>query len=178
MKWKEIICLGEKVYLKMPEDWNRPTNDIVEKIFPYRQKPQEIYASQDTDHIITLNILDKELQEKQIYPAIFEIKRLIGHMYPESIKEAPTLIRTEAGKAGYFSYITGGIKSDYYHYMFVLPIRGKLMVGSSHFPKNHFKKERLLLFDILKSIKPNDNVEDIFDRYGESGVHRQNNIGP
>lgn len=172
MKWKETICLGEKVCLKMPEDWNRPSNDMLKNIFPYRQKPQEIYASQDTDHIITLNILDKKLQEGQIYPAILEIKKLICHMYPESIKQTPTLIKTEAGKAGYFSYITGGIKSDNYHYMFVLPIGGKLMMGSSHFSENYFKTESQILFDILKSIKANDNVEDILDRYGENGVHR------
>lgn len=172
MNWKKIVCLGETVSLKMPEDWNRPSDEVLEKIFPYRKKPQEIYVSQDKDHIITLNILDKELQDKQIYPAISAIKRLVGHMYPESTKEAPTLIGTEAGKVGYFFYITGGIKGDNCHCMFVLPIKGKFMMGSSHFPESQFVKDRVLLLDILKSIKANDGVEDIFGRYGENGVCR------
>lgn len=172
MEWKEIVCLDEKVSLKLPGGWNRPPSEILEKLFPYRQKPQEIYASPNTDHIITLNIMEKKLQEKQIYPAILEMQRLIGHMYPESIQDPPTVIRTEAGKAGYFSYITGGIECDNYHYMFVLPIRGKMMMGSSHFSKGQFEKERPILLDVLKSIKVNNNVEGKSGRHGENRVRR------
>lgn len=172
MKWKDVVCLEEKVYLKMPEDWDIPSYDILEKIFPYRLKPQEVYVDQEAAYIFTLNILEKELQEKQIYPAISEIKRLIGHMYPESIREMPTLIGTKIGKAGYFSYITGGIKNNNGHCMFVLSIMKKMMVGSFHFPEKNFNKDRLLLINILKSIKVNDGAEDIFNRYGESRVRR------
>lgn len=160
MNWKEILCLDERANLMLPDDWNRPTSEIVEKIFPYKQKPQEIFVSLDLQHILTLNILEKVLQEEQVYPALLEIQRLIVHMYPESIRETSTLIKTEAGIAGYFSFITGGIKYDNCRYMFVLPIRGKMMMGSYHFPDNLSKENRLIFFEVLKYIKPSEDTEE------------------
>lgn len=173
MKWKEIPCLDEQVYVKLPEDWIRPSGETVAIKFPYRQKPQEIFADPDTYHIITLNILGKALQERQTYPAILEIQRLISHMYPESIRENSRLLRTESGMAGYFSFITGGLECDSCHYMFVLPIRGKMMLGSSHFPKDRTEEERQIFFEVLKSIKTGEEVEEgKSDRHGENGIRR------
>lgn len=173
MNWKEIPCLGEQAYIKLPEDWDRLSSETAAIKFPYSQKPQEIFANPDTYHIITLNILGKALQERQTYPAILEIQRLISHMYPESIREFSRLFRTESGKAGCFSFITGGLECDSCHYMFVLPIRGKMMLGSSHFPEHQIEEERQIFFEALKSIKAGGDIEEgKSDRHGENGVRR------
>lgn len=171
MNWKEIPCLREQAYVKLPEDWIRPSSETVAIKFPYRQKPQEIFANPDTYHIITLNILEKALQERQIYPAILEIQKLISHMYPESVRESTRLFRTESGIAGYFSFITGGLECDSCHYMFVLPIRGKMMLGSSHFPEYQVKEEKLIFFEVLKSIKVRGDIGE-----GESDRNEENRV--
>lgn len=173
MKWKEITCLEEQVGLKLPEDWSRLSNEMVAKKFPYRRKPQEIYVSPDTCHIITLNIFGKTLHENQIYPAIKEIKRLISQMYPESIQESPRLFETKTGMAGYFSFVTGGIEYSNLHYMFVIPIGGRMMMGSSHFPETLIKEEQMIFLEVLKSIQEVvDTEEEKADKYGENRVRR------
>lgn len=173
MNWKEILCLDEQIYMKLPEDWDRPSGETIATKFPYGKKPQEIFANPDTYHIITLNILEKSLQENQIYLAILEIQRLISHMYPESIRESAKLYSTESGIAGYFSFITGGLECDSCHYMFVLPIKGKMMLGSSHFPEQQTKEERLIFFEVLKSIKASGDIEEgRSDGNGKKGVYR------
>lgn len=153
MNWKETLCLDEKIYLILPDDWIRPSEETVAKKFPYRQKPQEIFASLDTHCILTFNLLEKPLQEKQVYPAILEIQRVIGHIYPESVLESSTLFQAKTGKAGYFSFITGGMECNNCHYMFVLPIDGKMMLGSYHFPESQTREESPVFFEVLNSIR-------------------------
>lgn len=153
MNWKEILCLDEKIYLMLPDDWIRPSDEIIAKKFPYRQKPQEIFVSLDAHCILTLNLLEKTLQEKQVYPAILEIQRVIGHIYPESVMEPSTLFQAKAGKVGYFLFMTGGMEYNNFHYMFVLPIDGNMMMGSYHFPESQTREESLVFFDALNSIR-------------------------
>lgn len=173
MNWKEIPCLNGQVHLKLPEDWGKPSSSMVEKKFPYRQRPQEIFISPDAHHIIAFSILGKALQEQQVYPAILEIQRLISHMYPESIWKPSRWINTEHGMVGWFSFITGGISCDEYHYMFILPVEGKMMLGSYHSPGHQIKEEEMLFLEILKGIRLHDGVEeDKSKKHEESGLRR------
>ena len=82
-KWQEINCLDDEVILKLPEDWNRPEDEVIAKKFPYISKPQEIFADLQERKIITFNLLDKQLVDEQVYPAIKEMQRLINRLYPE-----------------------------------------------------------------------------------------------
>lgn len=160
MNWKEFLCLDKRVCIKLPENFERPSKEIVEKWFPYPQKPQEIFADPNAYSIFTLNILGKALEEKQVYSAILEIQRLISHMYPESVEESSQLFITESGKAGYFSFTTGGLDGDKNHYMFVLPVRKKMLLGSFHFLKDVAQREKLIFFEAMKSIKANENIAE------------------
>lgn len=173
MNWKEVLCLDEQVQLRLPEDWNRPSSSIVEKKFPYREKPQEIFACPNVRHMITFNILEKSLHEQQIYPAISEIQRSISHIYPESIYRSSRLIKMESGSVGYFSFITGGIGSDSCHYFFILSVKGKMMLGSYHSSEYQIKEEEQFFFEVLRSIKVCGNGEgDKSNRHEENGAHR------
>lgn len=160
MTGKSIVCLGKQISLEIPEDWNLLPDEMAAEKFPYRTKPQEIYASQDAGQIITFNILEKSLVEKQVYAAIWEMQRLINRMYPESIRDAAKTIRIKAGMAGYFSFLTGGIQYDSGHCMFILPVHEKMMMGSYHFPAEDYKKDMAVFWEMLKSLKVDREIEE------------------
>ena len=42
------------------------------------------------------------------------------------------LQHTSAGAAGIFAFITGGIREDAYHSIFILPVDEKMLLGSFH----------------------------------------------
>ena len=82
-KWQEISCLDKQVFIKIPKDWKRPENEVINRKFPYNSKPQEIFSDLYETKVITLNLLAKQLQESQVYPSIKEIERFINSIYPE-----------------------------------------------------------------------------------------------
>lgn len=159
-KWQEIHCLDEQVLLKLPEDWKRPEDKVIAKKFPYNSKPQEIFADLHERKIITFNLLNKQLRETQVYPAIREIQRLISHLYPESIRKTARQFKVNAGIAGRFLFVTGGMEYDTAHCMFILPVNERMMLGSYHFPLENMKEDEGVLLEILKSIWIKDYEED------------------
>ena len=121
--------------------------------FPITPRPQEVYSNPNGDSIITFNLLNKPLQEMQVYPAIREMQRVINHAYPESTRIRPKQIQTEAGSIGWFAFVTGGIKEDSIHCMFILSVEDNMMFGSYHFPAEEMATDRRILVEILKSIR-------------------------
>ena len=176
-KWQEINCLEDEVILKLPEDWNRPKDEVIAKKFPYISKPQEIFADLQGKKIITFNLLDKQLVDEQVYPAIKEMQRLINRLYPEGIRKEAGLFKVEAGigMSGRFMFITGGMEYDTAHCMFILPVNERMMFGSYHFPFEEIAEEEAVLLDILRSICVISSTEDEAENYERTGIHRQHN---
>lgn len=152
MEWQEIECLNGQVFIRVPVNWKQPSEKRMVKKFSYGARPQEIYGDFEEGAVLTLNLFDRVLSEEQVYPAIREIQRLIGHLYPESVKVTAREIRTDAGKAGWFAFVTGGIKADTIHYMFVMPADEKMLFGSYHSPQERECEDRRIFLEIMKRI--------------------------
>ena len=174
-KWQEINCLEDEVLLKLPKEWKRPEDEVIAKKFPYNSKPQEIFADCQERKIITFNLLDKQLVDEQVYPAIKEMQRLINRLYPESIRKEARLFKVDAGMSGRFTFITGGMEYDTAHCMFILPVNERMMFGSYHFPLEEIAEEEAVLIDILRSICVISSTEDEAENYERTGIHRQRN---
>lgn len=78
---------------------------------------------------------------------------MINHAYPESTRIEPKEIKTEAGRAGWFAFTTGGLKEDSVHCMFVFSVEGSMMFGSYHFPDREPEADRKIFMEMLKSIR-------------------------
>ena len=167
--WQTVKLFEDKISLVLPEGWNCPSIEVLEQKFPYDSKPQEVYMDEDRDRVFTCNILEKTLREDQVYAAINEIQRLIGHMYPESIRNKPRTLATKAGMAGWFSYMTGGIKEDKCHIMFVMSLERKMFFGSYHFTADNEVEEQRVFLQILKQVELlHEEEEDV--RYGKGRI--------
>lgn len=79
---KEFCCWSGLMDIVLPADFERPAEEMAAKKFPYERRPQEIFMDSKGEHIITFNLLEKQLTENQVYGAICEIERLIRHAYP------------------------------------------------------------------------------------------------
>lgn len=159
-EWQRISCLGDQISLMLPSGWTRPSDEVTEKKFPYHSKPQEIFADDSISRLMTFNMLEKQLQNQQVYPAIREIQKVIVHMYPESVREPARKIVSGIGEAAYFSYITGGVKEDNGHIMFVIPVHEKMLLGSYHFPAAQLDGEREVFLEILQSMQIREDIEE------------------
>ena len=146
-------CLQGRIRITLPQGWQRPSNEILARKFPYRTTPQEVFSNTQAEQIITFSLLEKQLQENQVYTAAREIQRVISHIYPESIREQARMIRIQAGAAGIFAFITGGIREDAYHSIFILPVDEKMLLGSFHLPEGQAESGRKTLMDIMRSIQ-------------------------
>ena len=146
-------CLQGRIRITLPQGWQRPSDEILARKFPYRTTPQEVFSNTQAEQIITFSLLEKQLQENQVYTAAREIQRVISHIYPESIREQARMIRIQAGPAGIFAFITGGIREDVYHSMFILFVDEKMLLGSFHLPEGQAESGRKTCMDIMRSIE-------------------------
>ena len=151
--WQSVSCLAGRMYLRIPEDYRKPSNEVAAAKFPITPRPQEIYINPEGNKILTFNLLDKPLQEQQVYPAVLEMQRVIRHAYPESVRAQAKEIKTDAGTMGWFAFVTGGIKEDSIHCMFILPLDDNMMFGSYHFPAEQMEENRKIFMQMLKSIR-------------------------
>ena len=153
MKWQERSCLKGLICLKLPEYLEKQAEEKESKIFPYLQKPQEIFMDEEGGRIITFNLLDKQLEENQIHAAAGEMQRIINHIYPESIRIHTRYAINTAGVLGWFAFVTGGLTEDHYHIMFLMSLSRQMMLGSYHFPAGQEKEERVNFQGIIQSIQ-------------------------
>ena len=77
---------------------------------------------------------------------------MIGHLYPESIRRCARCTRTQEEIAGWFSFVTGGLAEDRIHILFILPMNGKMMLGSYHFPEGDEAEETEVFLKIIRNI--------------------------
>lgn len=150
--WQAVLCLNGQLEIQLPEGFEVPSDDAVKRKFPYGQKPQEIYTDSTGEKIITFNVLQNMLEEGQVYIVIREVQRMIGHLYPESIQRYARCNRTEEEIVGWFSFVTGGLAEDCIHILFILPLNGKMMLGSYHFPEGDEAEETEVFLKIIRNI--------------------------
>ncbi len=170
-QWKQINCLEERMDLEIPKDMKRPSSEMITKKFPYNIHPQEIFMNPEISRILTLEVLEKPLQDMQVYPAIMEIQRLIRHIYPESIREPARILQVSAGKIGTFTFITGSVKGDMAHYMFILPLHESMMLGGYHYPAESEAGEQAHILRILQSMRVRSTEEKKSKSYAGNRVY-------
>lgn len=168
---KKISCLGDRIEVALPVGFDRAADEVIAEKFPYDLKPQEVYQDITGRKIITFNFLEKRLEENQIDGAIREIQRMIGHIYPESIKEQAKSFRTKDVKIGYFSFVTGGLIYDQVHMLFICSFFGNMIFGSYHFPEQYEWEEKVVLLQVVRGIRIKQNV-----KRKERGKHEGNRI--
>ena len=161
--WQESACLNGRLHIRLPEGWETPAEAVLAEKFPCSTRPQEIFADSQSDRIFTMSRMEKQLQERQVYPAAREIQRVVSRIYPESIEERAQIIKTKAGTAGFFSFLTGGIAEDTCHFMFILPDADeKMLLGSLHLPAGQMHYGRELLVKVIRSIQDEDAKKESF----------------
>jgi len=86
---------------------------------------------------------------------------VVSRIYPESIEERAQTIKTKAGTAGFFSFLTGGIAEDTCHFMFILPDADeKMLLGSLHLPAGQMHYGKKLLVKVIRSIQEEDTKKE------------------
>lgn len=157
------MCLDGKAGLKIPKEWEKieASDEWTAKKFPYQKSPQEIWREISGEKVFTINFLKKQLKEAQIYPAIRQMQILISRIYPESIEDQARKIKTAAGMAGWFSFITGGLIKDNGHCMFVASVQGNMVLGSYHCSaEGDWWEEKRIFKNIIKSLRVEKNGDD------------------
>lgn len=148
-----VECFNGAMEMEIQTELDRQTDEIKARKFPYVLKPQEVYADVSEKKIITLNLLENRLEDRQILTAIREIQRIIRQLYPESIYHRARCYKIMEGNVGWFSFVSNNLEEKYVHIMFVVPVDGRMMFGSYHFPSQSVQEETSNFIEMLKSIR-------------------------
>lgn len=167
-EWQEVHILEDLICMKIPADWVKPPEEWIRKRFSSKRPPQEIFMTPTGECILTCNLLKKRLEEKQVETALMEIQKQIEHVYPESIRERVSTFKTVSGVGKCFSFVTGGINGDSYHYMFLVSVNGNMMFGSCHFPAERVHGEKQVFREIGRSMEVIKKEKEKKMGYGRS----------
>lgn len=158
-EWRELSLFEDRIKISIPKDFDRPKEEVLEQKFPYDSRPREIYGNENGSRLMTFELSDQELSEGEVRAAAFAVQKLIGHMYPESVEKQAAEAETPAGKAGWFYYVTGGIKGEQGHILFVLPVDGRMLLGGFHFSAEMERIEEELFLSMLERMeKPREDM--------------------
>lgn len=157
---KKIDCLNNELSIKLWAETLRPENKEISEKFPYAIKPQEVYMDKTGQKIVTLNLLENTIKENQVNIAIKEIQRTIRKIYPESIYHTVKCIKITEGTVGWFSFLSGGIMEEQLHFIFILPLKNRMMLGSYHFPSKYVLEETEFFIEMIRSIRIDNGSQD------------------
>ena len=157
---KTVSCLSGQIEVCVPEELAPPSEEAAARKFPYDLPPQEIYMDDAGKRILTFNLLEKSLDKNQVYSAVREMQRMIGHIYPESIHDHARGIHVRGRIVGWFSFVTGGVEEDSIHIMFVTPLQNKMMLGSYHFPSQNEAEESENFRKLIRSISVKEETQE------------------
>ena len=150
---RKIECLDGAVFLLLWPGAARQTAEEAGRRFPYAVKPQEVYADGTGRRILALNLLEEGLEDGQVESAIAGIQKIIEKLYPGSIWHKARCMAAAKVTAGWFSFVTGSLAGEQFHILFLLPMEGRMLLGSWHSLTESIGKETADFLEMLKSIR-------------------------
>ena len=125
-----VTLYGSKLRLHLPEGFSQAQESEAAKVFPYRERPQIIYASAGFSRYLTFSLLDKKLGERETIKAATELRKLIWSLHPNSLLSNAGAIRFGNLSCCGFCFLTGAGETQLFNTMFAASFDGKMLLGT------------------------------------------------
>jgi len=127
----QMVTLFEnKLRIHLPDSLKQVQESEEVKVFPYKERPQIIFASPDCSRFLTFSLLDKELGEGETIRAAKGLRNLILSIHPNSLLSKAGALRFGSLSCCGFRYLTGAGEAQVFNTMFAGSFEGKLLLGT------------------------------------------------
>ena len=124
------LFFDDKVRVWLPDDFHKDL-ELIEKRYPYRNRPVVIRCDSTAEAFITFDFYNKPLSANQVSNAALSLRRLIKKVYPYNEEPRLKRFKTRQGIQG-VSLSFYCMMNHYRQYVefFILSIHGQLFIGT------------------------------------------------
>ena len=138
-----VSLLENKLLVQIPDYFHQMEAEVTERMFPYEDRPENIFGCQDGSKFCTFSFLDnQELTSAQVIYAIQTISKLVLSLYPSSLINEPAVLTLKDGNCGWFEYWSKMKEGKLHNIMFIFPVEGTMMLGTAGFPFQDIEGEQ------------------------------------
>lgn len=142
---------GGKFSVELPEGFEEMAEESREENYPYADRPDIILEDVSEDVQITLQFLEKELKEAEIWDAVSQVLELTESTFPEYKVSPEYLYEGGSTPIGWFLLNMGDMEKE--HVKAVLSVEDKMALFTLTYPTEKNFKWRPLFKYIFSSIK-------------------------
>lgn len=142
---------GGKFSVELPEGFEEMAEEGREENYPYADRPEIILEDVSEDAQITLQFLEKELKEAEIWDAVSQVLELTESTFPEYKASPEYLYEGGSTPIGWFLLNMGDMEKE--HVKAVLSVEDKMALFTLTYPTEKNFKWRPLFKYIFSSIK-------------------------
>lgn len=142
---------GRKFSVELPEGFEEMSEESREENYPYTDRPEIILEDISEDAQITLQFLEKELKEAEIWDAVSQVLELTENTFPEHKVSPEYLYEGGSTPIGWFLLTMEDMEKE--HVKAVLSVEDKMALFTLTYPAEKNFKWRPLFKYIFSSIK-------------------------
>ena len=125
---KTITLFESKLRISIPEDFYPVQESEAALMFPYRERPQYIYASDALSRFLTFSLLEKPLRAGETMNAAKELRKLVWSLNPSSMLSQAHPFGFGNLRCSGFSFRTGSKDIQVYNTMLAVSFEGRLLL--------------------------------------------------
>lgn len=149
----EYLLLNEKISILMPTDFNLLDKDIVEKLYPLGNPPQEVYSNSYIDLNIGFSLTGHIITNDAITDFSQVVKSMLEKTGPNVKFYGDNFIKSDENNIAILEFVSHTIDNIIYNLMFFCSIENKVLIGFINFKIENIKRIKPLAREIITSIK-------------------------
>lgn len=142
---------GGEFFMELPEGFEEMTEESREENYPYADRPEIILEDVSEDAQITLQFLEKELKETEIWDAVSQVLELTENTFPEYKASPEYLYEAGSTPIGWFLLTMEDMEKE--HVKAVFSVENRMALFTLTYPIEKNFKWRPLFKYIFSSIK-------------------------
>lgn len=149
---KNVSLFDRKMGIDIPIELEDMPNEMLEKYYPYDERPSIIKSSEDGSAHMTFQLFQKELSKQTISNVIEEIRKLMDQVYSLDWISNPHLFIWNEIYVGWFVFSIESNAEKMRHIKYVTSINKKFMLGTVTYPEEKSLKWESTIKYIFPSI--------------------------
>jgi hypothetical protein len=137
----------------MPDEFTLLDKELVEKIYPFGNRPSHVFASPNINFNIAFNQTTNKIANDEMKEFLKVARKLIENMGPKARIIKTEVDEKEDRNIGIMEFITNAIDTTVYNIVFNVSMDGNILIGTINFPAKYKKRQVALAREIISSFE-------------------------
>lgn len=144
--------LNDKVELKIPEDFDIMSEDLMKIKYPSENRPNLVYSNESGGINVALSLTQNKASQESIPTLVETFVSTFKSVYPSADWKGSGVKSINGRDVGYIELITPAIDTEIYNLMFFTDLDGKLLICTFNCTKKSIAEWKSTAKEIMNSL--------------------------